>query len=225
MPENAVHNYSDTCSRLGAEIQELAVNIRVGEQNKKLRDAYAEQLHRHEQNIDLCNAVLEMLKPMIIDVEEYINTRREEAMLNINNALRMAGDIIPDADEGIKIKLDGDEAFVVTSDDRTVQNTEGGAFRHISATFLQSVILSSNPDNLKTLMLDEMFAQVNAENTAKLSLYLSALIQDMQVICIEQKPEIKSNIDTLVYHFKKGEQYAEVSKSMIRAGVDVAEEG
>ena len=180
MPENAVHNYSDTCSRLGAEIQELAVNIRVGEQNKKLRDAYAEQLHRHEQNIDLCNAVMEMLKPMIIDVEEYINTRREEAMLNINNALRMAGDIIPDADEGIKIKLDGDEAFVVTSDDRTVQNTEGGAFRHISATFLQSVILSSNPDNLKTLMLDEMFAQVNAENTAKLSLYLSALIQDMQ---------------------------------------------
>ena len=37
MPENAVHNYSDTCSRLGAEIQELAVNIRVGEQNKKLQ--------------------------------------------------------------------------------------------------------------------------------------------------------------------------------------------
>ena len=33
--------------------------------NKKLRDAYAEQLHRHEQNIDLCNAVMEMLKPMI----------------------------------------------------------------------------------------------------------------------------------------------------------------
>ena len=43
-------------------------------------------------------------------------------MLNINNALRMAGDIIPDADEGIKIKLDGDEAFVVTSDDRTLRS-------------------------------------------------------------------------------------------------------
>lgn len=225
MPENAVHNYRDTCSRLGAEIQELAVNIRVGEQNKKLKDAYTEQLRRHEQNIDLCNSVIETLKPMVVDVEEYINTRREEAMLNINNALRMAGDIIPDADEGIKIKLDGEEAYVVTADDRTVQNTEGGAFRHISATFLQSVMLTSNPDNLRTLMLDEMFAQVNAENTAKLSLYLSALTQDMQVICIEQKHEIKSNIDTLVYRFNKGEQYAEVSKSYIRAGVDVAEEG
>ena len=221
MSQNTGNNYSSTCASLESAIRELDVNIRVSEQNKKLKETYTEQLQRHEKNIDLCNQVIEQIKPMITDVQDYINRRRTEAMLSINNALRMAGDIIPDSDEGIKIVLDGDEAWVSTSDGRTVQNTEGGAFRHISSTFLRAIMLTTNPDLLRTIILDEMFAEVNADNTAKLSLYLAVLSQDMQVICIEQKPEIKSNVDTLTYTFKKGEQYAEVFKQFVKAGVDI----
>ncbi|MCM1218883.1 MAG: hypothetical protein NC548_30745 [Lachnospiraceae bacterium] len=221
MSQNQRHNYSGTCARLADVIRELDVSIRVSEKNEQLRDTYTEQLKRHERNIDLCTAVIELLKPMIDDTQTYINKRREEAMLSINNALRMAGEIIPDADDGIRIQLDGDEAYVTTADGRTVQNTEGGAFRHISSTFLQAIMLTTNPDLLRTIMLDEMFAQVNAENTAKLSLYLAVLSQDMQVICIEQKPEIKSNVDTLAYIFKKGEQFAEVTRQFMKAGADI----
>lgn len=224
MSENSVVDYSSTCARLAQVLQDLNVDIRVSEQNQKLKDTYTEQLRRHDKNIMLCNQVIEEMKPLIDDTEEYINARRVESMQNINNALRMAGEIVPDAETNISIKLDGDEAWIVTPDERTAQNTEGGAFRHISSTFLKAVMLGSNPNYLRTIMLDEMFAQVNAENTAKLSLYLSVLSQDMQVICIEQKPEIKSNIDTLVYHFKKGEEYAEVTKSFLKAGLSIGED-
>lgn len=221
MSENAEHNYSSTCARLTSRMQEVYSRIKLGEQNAKLKATYDTQLHKHERNIELCNEALNTLKPLIDDTEDYSNRRRTEALQNINNALRMAGEIIYDADDGIKIRLDGDEAFVVTGDDRTVQNTEGGAFRHISSTFLQAVMLQTNQDLLQTLMLDEMFAQVNAENTAKLSLYLNAMSQNMQIICIEQKPEIKSNVDTLIYHFKKGEDFADVEKTFVKAGTEI----
>ena len=222
MPTNTSNNYSSTCARLGKQINDLNVYIRVNEKNKELRATYEEQLRKHERNIVLCNQVIEALKPLISDTQNYINDRRTEAMISINNALRMAGEIIPDAEDDISIKLEGDEAYVTTPDNRTVQNTEGGAYRHISSTFLRAIMLSTNQDLLQTVMLDEMFAQVNAENTAKLSLYLSVLSQNMQVICIEQKPEIKSNVDTLVYLFKKGEEYASVSKQFVKAGVDIS---
>lgn len=224
MSKDTSNNYLSTCSSLAGAINDLSVQIRVSEKNKELQQTYTEQLNRHLRNIELCNQVTEQLKPMIEDTHAYINTRREEAMLSINNALRMAGEIVPDADDGIKINLDGDEAWISTAEGRTVQNTEGGAFRHISSTFLMAIMLSTNQDLLQTLMLDEMFAQVNAENTAKLSQYLAVLSQNMQVICIEQKPEIKSNVDTTVYHFKKGEKYAEVSKFFVKAGVSIGQE-
>lgn len=224
MSQDTSNNHLSTCSGLTSKINDLSVQIRVSEKNKELQQTYNEQLQRHERNIELCNQVIDELKPMIDDTHSYINTRRQEAMLSINNALRMAGEIVPDAADGIMINLDGDEAWVSTAEGRTVQNTEGGAFRHISSTFLRAIMLSTNSDLLQTLMLDEMFAQVNAENTAKLSQYLAVLSQNMQVICIEQKPEIKSNVDTTVYHFKKGEKYAEVTKQFVKAGVNIGEE-
>jgi hypothetical protein len=59
-----------------------------------------------------------------------------------------------------------------------------------------------------------VFAHVSVENTANLSLYLNVLCQDRQVICIEQKPEISSNIDATVYHFTKGDMYAQIERSI-----------
>lgn len=218
MPANAINNYSRTCAALDEAIRDLDLNIRMSEQNKKLQQTYTEQLNKHEHNITLCNAVMESLKPLIEDTLNYINARREESMQNINNAIRLACDIIPDADPGTHFELDGDEAWLATSDDLSIQNTEGGAFREISSTFIRSVVVSANPGILRTMLLDEMFAHVSVENTQTLSMYLNIISQDMQIICIEQKPEIKSNIDTIVYTFKKGDKYTDVTKTLVKAG-------
>lgn len=213
--------YSGTCSQLSKAIQDIDVKLRMSEQNAKLKANYTEQLSKHENNIVYCNSVLETLKPKITDIQEYINTKREESMQNINNALRLAGEIIPDSEQGIHFVLEDDEAWLATSDDLTVQNTEGGAFRQVSSTFVRSVVLASNPELLQTMFLDEIFAHVSVENTAQLSFYLNVLCQDRQVICIEQKPEIFSNIEATVFTFKKNEKFSEVTKTVVgkEAGV------
>lgn len=208
-------NYHSTCNTLSELIRDLDVKLRLSEQNVRLKANYQDQLNRHENNIVLCTSVIEQVKPLVADIQKYINDKRTESMQNINNALRLAGDIIPDSAAGIHFKMEGDEAWLATSDDLTVQNTEGGAFRQVSSNFVRAVVLSSNPDFLQTIMLDECFAHVSVENTNQLSFYLNVLCQDRQIICIEQKPEIGSNIDSTIYHFNKLNKVSEVTKQVV----------
>lgn len=207
------NNYSGTCHHLSQVIQDLNVKIQLSEQNAKLKANYSEQLRKHEGNIVYCNAVLESLKPKVNDIQEYINNKRVESMQNINNALRLAGEIIPDSASGIHFEMEDDEAWLATEDGLTVQGTEGGAFRQVSSAFVRAVVLGANPDALQTMFFDEVFAHVSVANTATLSMYLNILCQDKQVICIEQKPEIFSNIDATVFFFDKGEKYTTVTKT------------
>lgn len=219
MHENTISDYSNICNSLIKQIQDLDVTIRVSKQNRTLLESYNEKIKKAESNITLCNSVIDTLKPMIDDIMTYITERKKESMNNINNAIRMAGDIIPDATEGIYFKMDGDDAWLATPDDLEVDDVEGGGFRQISSLFLRKVILQSNPDTLDIIFSDEAFSLVSLENTSKLSLYLNVLSQDMSFISIEQKPQIYSNLDATMYLFDKGEEFAEVTKSQIKNGV------
>lgn len=216
MSTQSIVNYNSTCNNLSNAIRDIDLKIRMSEQNARLKAQYQDQYRKHENNIALCNAVMDKLKPLVGKVQKYINNKRVESMQNINNALRLAGEIIPDSAQGIHFKMDGEEAWLSTQDDLTVQNTEGGAYRQVSSAFVRAVVLASNPDFLQTILLDEVFAHVSMENTNQLSFYLNVLCQDRQVICIEQKPEIGSNIDTIIYTFAKGTDYAEVTKQEVK---------
>jgi len=198
---------------------DLDVRIRVSEQNQKLHDSYQEKLQTLEENIYLCKEVLDNVKPLLNDVQDYIAERRRESMQNINNALRMSGEIIQDASEGVYFQLEGDEAWLATSDGLIVDAVEGGGYRQISSTFLQSVVLNVNPNTLHTLILDEVFALVSPENSAILSEYLSVLCKTTQIISIEQKPQVYSNVDSTLYKFVKGDEYSEVHKECIKRDV------
>lgn len=215
MFENTVSNYSNTCSSLAQVIQDLDVRIRVSEQNQKLQDSYTAKVKSLEENIALCNGVIEIMKPMLQDVMEYITLRKKESMSNINNALHMAGEIVKDSTEGIFFEMKDDEAWLSTPDGLEVDIVEGGGYRQISSNFVRSVVLGSNPNTLKTLMLDEVFSLVSPENSSVLSLYLNVICQDMQVISIEQKPQVYSNIDSVTYSFNNGDDYATVTKQNI----------
>ena len=216
MSENAVYNYHNTCSSIDSAISELDVRIRVSEQNKKLKESYESKIKILEDNIVLCNLVLDSLKPMLADVQTYIAERKKSSMENINNALRMAGEIIQDATEGIFFNVDGDEAWLSTPDGLEVDMVEGGGYRQISSTFIRSVILDANMGILNTMLLDEIFSLVSPENSSVLSLYLNVMCQDKQVISIEQKPQVYSNIDNVTYVFDKSNDYASVSKIEVK---------
>lgn len=218
------NDYSDACAALDRCIQDLDVRIRMSEQNQKLYDSYTDKIKTLEDNIALCNGVMDIMKPLLDDVQEYITRRKKESMQNINNALRMAGDIIQDSTEGIYFNMEGDEAWLSTPDGLEVDMVEGGGYRQISSTFIRSVVLGANPDNLSTLFLDEVFSLVSPENSAALSLYLNVMCQDRQVISIEQKPQVYSNIDSVVYMFSKDNDFAEVTKKLVRRGEFVPSE-
>ena len=216
MSENTVHNYSGTCASLSEAIQALDVDIRVSEQNAALKERYEAELTKMEANISFCNAVIERVKPLDKDVREYINQRYKESMQNINNALRLAGEIIPDAGGGVYFETEGEEAWLSTPDGLDVQMVEGGGYRQVSSAFLRSVVLGANPENLQTLFFDEVFSLVSISNSSTLSLYLNVLCQDFQVISIEQKPQVYSNIDCVRYTFTKDNDFAHVEKSIVK---------
>lgn len=224
MPTYNNNDYSNACAALDRCIQDLDVRIRMSEQNQKLHDSYTDKIKTLEDNIALCNGVMDIMKPLLDDVQEYITRRKKESMQNINNALRMAGDIIQDSTEGIYFNMEGDEAWLSTPDGLEVDMVEGGGYRQISSTFIRSVVLGANPDNLSTLFLDEVFSLVSPENSAALSLYLNVMCQDRQVISIEQKPQVYSNIDSTVYMFSKDNDFAEVTKKLVRRGEFVPSE-
>jgi len=211
-----INCYSSTCAALEKEISDLDVRVRVAEQNVKLKDSYTDKIKTLEDNIGLCNGVMNIIKPLHEDVQKYITERRKQSMNNINNALRLAGEIIQDSTEGIYFQLDGDEAWLSTPDGLEVDMVEGGGYRQISSTFIRSVVLAASHKTLNTMLLDEIFALVSPENSATLSLYLNVMFQNMQVISIEQKPEVSSNIDNITYVFSKDNDYAEVKKQVVK---------
>lgn len=212
------NDYSVTCARLEEALSDLNVRVRVSEQNAKLRESYEERIKTLNNSISIASSIIDILKPMLSDIQSYIDERKSTSMQNINNALRMAGDIIQDATEGIYFNVDNGEAWLSTPDGLEVDMVEGGGYRQISSTFIRSVILGTNPDILDTMILDEIFSLVSPENSAALSLYLNVMCQDKQVISIEQKPQVYSNIDSTMYIFSKDSDYAEVTKKVIKRG-------
>lgn len=216
MYQNNNSRYSSTCARLNAEIQDLTVRIKVADTNQQLLNSYNDKITRLNENIAYCNMALDRCKPLLADSQDYVVKRRKQSMQRINRALQMAGEIIQDSTEGIYFQMDGDEAWLSTPDGLEVDMVEGGGYRQISSTFIRSVIANTTDDTLNTLMLDEVFALVSPENSAVLSLYLNVICQDMQVISIEQKPQVYSNIDCVAYKFNKIGKFSEFTKSEIK---------
>lgn len=218
MSTQQLSSYTDTCVALGKAIQDYTGRISISTNNAQLRDSYADKIKNLESNIGLCNLVIDVLKPMSGDIQLYLAERKKEAMQNINNAIRMAGEIVQDAGDGVHFEIDGDEAWLATPDSLNVDTVEGGGFRHISSAFLRSVLLGSNPAFLNTMFLDEVFSTVSVNNSSALSLYLNVLFQNMQVISIEQKPQVYSNNDVIAYVFNKIGEYTQVTKKYVKRG-------
>lgn len=204
--------YSATCSALANRIQEHELHIKMNEANQTTLKEQQMLLARYNNALQTVEIILDMSKPIIRDIQTYITRRRENSLSNINNAIRMALEIIPDAAKGIKFSIENNEATVVTEDDLEVQDIEGGGLRHTLSAFLRSVILRSDDELLQTMFWDELFATVSGPNSATLSTYLNVIVQDQQVISIEQKEQIASNVPHITYVFEKDEDYSRVTR-------------
>lgn len=207
-----VSDYSATCTALETKIQDCDYRIRITQSNEVLKERCTKIIQNNTYTLQACDYLLNILKPLIKDTQEYINTRKRETLQNIQNAIRLASEIVPDAMAGTQLVIEKEEAYIVTSDGLDVQRTEGGGYRTILSTFLRSVVLKANPDLLQVMFLDEAFSTLSVKHSAVLSTYLNLLGSEQQIISIEQKPEVYSNTKKTTYMFEKGEEYSVVTR-------------
>lgn len=134
-------------------------------------------------------------------ITSYTDERRRDSNTAVMSAMRAAAFIVPSCDDTIIPRCEDGEAWFETQDGIDVSRLEGSGFRSILSVLMRAVVLRANPQFLQTLVLDEIFAKLSVENSATLSSYLPILAQDMQIISIEQKPEVFANNSHTAYKF------------------------
>jgi hypothetical protein len=144
---------------------------------------------------------LTKLKSLITDTLEYTTERRAQSMLAVKQAIRRAGNIVPASGRDVEWKMSDGEAWFETADGLYLDRVEGSGYRATLSMFMRGVYLRLNPGYLNTLILDEVFAKLSAERSVVLASYLAALGENMQIISIEQKPEVFEDIPCVSYNF------------------------
>lgn len=214
MFEDANTRYRSTCAQLNTAIADCTAKINLTQSNKQLQLSCKEKLERHQSNLFYANQVLNELKPVMAGIKEYIAERKRNALLGINNAIRLASEIIPNAMSNVHLEIEENgDAYVASPDSIDMNVLEGGGYRQVLSSFIQSVILEANPAFLQTLILDEKYALLNEEFSADLSTYLSIMGQTCQIISIEQKEAIYANTPYVDYHLVKGDKYTSVTRT------------
>ena len=140
-------------------------------------------------------------KSLLQAISDYTDERRKDGNTAVMNAMRIAAYIVPACDGTIIPRCEEGEAWFETQDGIDVSRLEGSGFRSILSVLMRAVVLRSNPQYIQTMILDEIFAKLSVENSATLSSYLPILAQDMQIISIEQKPEVFANNSHVAYKF------------------------
>ena len=212
MSEQQPVDYSNICRLMRDEISKCDLRIKETEENTKRLSDLQGIRESSIASVDYCIMVLDSLKPLAKDIQEYITDKRKNSRSALNNALRVAGEIIPASMRGITFETEGDEAWLQAPNGAYVDRSEGSGYKGTTSVFLRSVVLSANPDKLQTLFLDEPLAKLSDERTALLSQYLPAMIENQQVILIEQKKEIYANAECTLYGFFKSDGYTSIVK-------------
>lgn len=194
------------------EISKCDLRIKQTEENTKKLSNMQGIRESSIASVKYCETVIESLKPCVKDIQEYITDKRKKSHSALNNALRVAAEIIPASMRGIKFEMEGDEAWLQAPNGAYVDRSEGSGYKGTTSVFLRSVVLSANPDKLQTLFLDEPLAKLSDERTALLSTYLPKMVENQQVILIEQKKEIYANADCTLYGFFKSDGFTSIVK-------------
>lgn len=215
------NKYANTVDKLNKYKSDLQYKIKMSKVNRENLKSYDKQIKDLDKAIVMLEQVRAYLKPVINDVTLYLGERKKQSVKSIQGAIRMATEIIPNAMPNIYLEVKGDEAWISTTNGLMVKLSEGAGFKSILSAFLQAVTLGANPNHLQTIILDERFAKVSVEHSTVLSTFLSLMVQNMQIISIEQKPEVYMNVDHIEYKFEKQGDFTLVSREEHNNGENI----
>ena len=213
--------YANTVAELEKMKNELQYKIRLSKTNAQNIESYEKHIKELDAAISGLELVRAYLKPIITDITLYLGERKKQSIKSINSAIRMATQIIPNAMPNVYLEIKGNEAWISTTNGLMVKLSEGAGFKSILSAFLQTITLNANPDHLQTIIFDERFSKVSVEHSTVLSTFLSLMVQNMQIISIEQKPEVYMNVDHIEYKFEKQNGISIVSKEEHKNGQDL----
>lgn len=204
--------------QLRKRAQEATFRIDTTEKNEAKRAEQEESMANAKAAVENLNKGIAVYKGLIENLTAYIDERRQQGNAAIMSAMQAAAFIVPSCDTTIIPKVVDGEAWFETADGIDVSRLEGGGYRSILSVLMRAVVLRSNSQCLQTLVLDELFAKLSVENSVTLSGYLPVLAQDLQIISIEQKPEVFAKTPHVAYKFYLDGDHTNVTREVIDNG-------
>lgn len=209
---------NSTADLLRKRAQEATFRIQTTEANMEKRESQAQNMRTAKAAAANLEAAIRIYKGLIATLTEYLDERRQQGNTAILSAMQAAAYIVPSSDTTIIPKVEDGEAWFETTDGIDVSRLEGGGYRSILSVLMRAVVLRANPNNLQTMILDELFSKLSVENSVTLSGYLPILAQDMQIISIEQKPEVFAKTPHVAYRFYLDDGRTKVSREDVDNG-------
>lgn len=192
---------AELCAALRRRAQEASFRIEQTKENTSKRTQQETIMNQCTVAIKRLDVGISSYAALLEAITSYTDERRRDGNTAVMSAMRAAAYIVPSCDDTIIPRCEDGEAWFETQDGIDVSRLEGSGFRSILSVMMRSVVLRANPQFLQTLVLDEIFAKLSVENSATLYSYLPVLAQDMQIISIEQKPEVFANNSHTAYKF------------------------
>lgn len=198
---SATVDYTRTCAALKEKAAEASFHIAETKESTSKRAEQETLMGQCKVAIKRLDRASATYAALIEAITDYLDNKRKDSNAAVMAAMRAAVHIVPACDSTIIPRCEDGEAWFETQDGIDVSRLEGSGFRSILSVMMRAVVLRSNPQYLQTLILDELFSKLSVENSATLSSYLPILAQDMQIISIEQKPEVFANNSHVAYKF------------------------
>lgn len=209
---------NSTAELLRKRAQQATFRIQTTNDNMSKRDSQGKVMRNCESAKKNLEAGLREYRGILDAVVSYLDERRQQGNTAIMSAMQAASMIVPSCDGSITPKVEDGEAWFETTDGIDVSRLEGGGYRSILSVLMRATVLRSNPQCLQTLILDELFAKLSVENSVTLSGYLPVLAQDMQIISIEQKPEVFAKTPHIAYRFYLDGDHTKVQREDVYNG-------
>lgn len=204
MPGESGYIYSNKCLKLRELAQRCKFRMDVTAENEAKAHTLDSEIEMAETMLKAIDEVRNKIKPWMDDLLEYNAQKKRESLLAINTALSVANFIVPSSMKGIRFRIEGKEAWIENEAGMDVDRIEGSGYKGVVSAYLRTVMMKANPELEQFIVFDEPLAKLSPENSAIFSNYVPLLADKLQLIWIEQKKEVFSNVDNkTVYTFFK----------------------
>lgn len=201
MYEGSMGKDTDTLDRLKQKISLCEIRISETEKRRRLKEKLEKEIADITLTYDLLDKGEKDLKKKRKDTLEYIGEKKAKASSAIEATFYATNSLIPSSSY-TRLKIKNDQVSLVDEQNLPIELLEGSAHRATQSFFVRSAVLR-NSKYMPFMLLDEPLATLGPESSASFSKYLPPLCKHMQIILIEQKPEIFADAeDVIEYNFK-----------------------